>query len=135
MQGNCSSEPSGSFNISGTDIEMRSPGQCVLITDVRLLRAQQFLWLDNLYIRHRATERTDDSSLLDCLGSSCNMWITTVTIQGEWNQSIPFGGVGVGGGQMFAEGAHRALTKAISNLCSFKLHEPADFCKHRMLLE
>jgi hypothetical protein len=112
LQGNCTSGPVPvDLGLSGPGyLVSRTPQQCLLVTDIRFLRAEQNLWLDNIYIRYKASNRTRESSLVDCIGGSCNLWLTSVTLQGYkvphsdqehvWN-----GAVAVVGGQLYAEGA------------------------------
>jgi hypothetical protein len=118
MQGNCNSEPSASaLGISDRRLEPRTPGQCVLVTDQALMSlSQQNLWLDRLYIRHRETENVDtccDTDLLHVSGNgTTNLWLTSVTLQGEANQVTeyslwdPPGAIKVVGAQLYAEGGH-----------------------------
>jgi hypothetical protein len=107
MQGNCSSEPSAAdLGLSGSsDLFSRSPGQCILVTVERLLKVEQHFWLDNLYILLKKGSEGDKSSVLDCLGSACNMWLTSVRLQEyEGDYLSSFGGLTIGGGQLYAEG-------------------------------
>jgi hypothetical protein len=105
------------------DLKLRAYRQCILVTDVRFLRAEQNLWLDNLYIRYSATNRTAYSSLVDCFGPACNLWLTSVTLQGDKWAVRDDGGdiynraVAVVGGQLYAEGA------GFRFLC-----QPVEFC-------
>jgi hypothetical protein len=73
------------------------------------LRAEQNLWLDNLYIRFITSNRTQQSPLVDCFGLACNLWLTSVTIHGENSVFTPedddeMGAVAVVGGQLYAKG-------------------------------
>jgi hypothetical protein len=100
------------------ELVARTSQQCLLVTDVRFLRVEQHLWLDNLYIHKRRTPRSSESSLVDCLGSGCNLWLTSVILQ-EGNQS-PSGHLydnrafAVVGGQLYAEGVHRFSCHQVS---------------------
>jgi hypothetical protein len=106
MQGNCSAEPSAAaLGISGPNLVARKPGQCVLVTDVRLMKLDQNLWIDNVYIRHQTTNVTDTPNLVHCWGSYCNLWLTSVTVQGDMSRLPSHGGVEMRGGQLYAEGA------------------------------
>jgi hypothetical protein len=105
MQGNCKSEPSAAvLGLTGPELTSRTLGQCVLVTDVRLMVVLHSMWLDNLYIRHRSSTRTDVTSLLACYARDCNLWLTSVTLQGDWAEYLRMGGVEVSGGQLFAKG-------------------------------
>jgi hypothetical protein len=91
-----------------SDLSSRTPGQrqCVLVTDLRLFKLEQHLWLDNLYILYNTTARSDESNVLDCLGGACNMWLTSVTLQASDNNLMSdYGGAWIGGGQLYAERA------------------------------
>lgn len=117
VQGNCSTEVA--FTPSGTHAPIASPlpGQCLIVTDHPLLEVTVNLWLDALYIRHQTTARTATNtaySLLRCESVYCNLWMTSVALQGdgieEWEQvnngTDPIlGALEVSGGQLYAEGA------------------------------
>jgi hypothetical protein len=107
MQGNCKAEPSAeSLGLTGPDLVARKPGQCVLVTDEHLMSLTwQSLWLNSLYIRYRSTSSTDKIALLACSGKGCNLWLTSVTLQGDSSQLPRLGGLAVAGGQVYAEGA------------------------------
>jgi hypothetical protein len=116
MQGNCSSEPSTlALGLSGRDLATRTPGQCILVTDQALLRLdRQNLWLHSLHIPFRTNGQAYsccDSMLLYATGTgTANLWLTSVTLQGEGNAVDPFdpsflpGAVEVFGAQLYAEG-------------------------------
>jgi hypothetical protein len=104
MQGNCSSDPS-SLNLSAPDLLTLRAGQCVLLTDGSLMKLQDSLWLDNLYIRYLKTSRGIALSLLLCFGKGCNLWLTSVTLQGALGQVPAIGGALIEVGQLYAEGA------------------------------
>jgi hypothetical protein len=83
--------------------------QCVLVTDVRFLMAEQSLWLDNLYVSYSATNRTKQASLVDCFSGACQLWLTSVTLHGDLSgfaadDDDVIGAVAVVGGQLYAEG-------------------------------
>jgi hypothetical protein len=119
MQGNCWSEPSFvARGLPGPDLVTRKPGQCVLVTDLRLLTVTKNVVLESLYLRSHETMRTETVSLLDCIGSRCNMWLRSVTLQGFLDRYVDYGGVRVDGGQMYAEGA--AMLTALRLSTSFK---------------
>jgi hypothetical protein len=118
MQGNCSSEPFQDLRLSKTDVlASRKPGQCVLIADGRLLLAKHSLWLHNLYVHHSSATVVDDPSVLSCLGSACNLWLTSVTLQGDPHQVTYFGGVAVFGGQLYAKGADLLCSVLSKHYC------------------
>jgi hypothetical protein len=128
LQGNCSSKPSVvDLDLSGVgDLFLRKPGQCVLVTDVRFFRAEQNIWLDNLFIQHRLTDKSEDnSSLLDCLSSNCKLWLTSITLHGDINSTESLGGLGVGGGQVYAEGSEISLHVCPSAAVCFKKRRAA----------
>jgi hypothetical protein len=118
MQGNCASEPSAiSLSLPAPDLKGRKTGQCVLVTDIRLMEIAHNLWLDNLYIRQKLTDATDESTYpgeLTCQGKSCNLWLTSVTLQGAQKLTPSFSYLAVYGGQMFASGAKDAQLRYIS---------------------
>lgn len=105
LQGNCSHEPTAEqlplYN--GAQSEWK-PGQCVILTDVELVELELQLWLDNLYIRHVTTPRTDTVSVLWCVTEMCQMWMTSVTIQGDGDGDPSSGALWVTGGLVYAEG-------------------------------
>lgn len=106
MQGNCRAGVTAeSLGLSGALVP-RLPGQCVIITDTTLLSERQNLWIDSLYIRFKKTDRSDDrvESVVKCIGEECNMWMTSVTVQGDGDTDPKFGGVLVSGGQLYAQG-------------------------------
>jgi hypothetical protein len=107
MQGNCKVEPSAeSLGLSRSDLDSRKPGQCVLVTDEHVMSLTwQSLWLESLYIRYRSTSSSDKIALLACSGKGCNLWLTSVTLQGDSSQLPRLGGLAVAGGQVYAEGA------------------------------
>jgi hypothetical protein len=112
VQGNCTSDPIPvNLGLSGpSDLVSRTFQQCVLVTDVRFLRTEQSLWLDNLYIRFKTTIRTRLCSLVDCFGSACKLWLTSVTLQGDKfgymeDNEGGISSVAVVGGQLWAKGA------------------------------
>jgi hypothetical protein len=107
MQGNCSSEPSAAaLRLKNGQLLPHKPGQCVLVTDVRLMAVRQRLWLDRLYIRFKVSTRSPESySLLVCHDKDCNLWLTSVTLQGDFIDPAPeHGAIEVAGGQLYAEG-------------------------------
>jgi hypothetical protein len=79
------------------------PGQCVIVSDLELMEPTQELWLDGLYIRHHRTNRTDTAAVIGCF-ESCNLWMTTVTIQGDGSQDPTRGAIWIETGQVYAEG-------------------------------
>jgi hypothetical protein len=103
LQGNCSSKPpNAALGWSQLKLIALKPRQCVVYVNVRLTNVQQSLWLDNIYIRHRQSRRASPTSLLACLGKSCNLWLTSVTLQNDEGS----GGLDVKGGQVYAEGVY-----------------------------
>jgi hypothetical protein len=111
------------LGLSGpSDLVSQTPQQCVLVTDTSFLRAEQNLWLDNLYIRLRATNRTQQSSLVDCFGVTCNLWVTSVTMQGDRyggpsDVDNEVGAVAVVGGQLYAKGVCSKLQCQAEGFC------------------
>jgi hypothetical protein len=103
MQGNCRSDPS-SLNLSALDLLPLKAGQCVVLTDGSFGEVEHSLWLDNLYIRYHQTSRGVSIALLSCSGKYCNLWLTSVTLQGALGQYPVSGGALVDGGQLYAEG-------------------------------
>jgi hypothetical protein len=109
MQGNCKSRPSAAaLGLTGPELRALTPGQCVLVTDLQLMHVQQNLWLDSLYMRHHTTPRTNTRSLLTCNSKDCNLWLTSVTLQGDSRRLSDRGAVYVTGGQLYAEGVPAA---------------------------
>jgi hypothetical protein len=109
MQGNCASKPSSSaLGLSGNDLSLHNPGQCVVVTDVYLMTLQHEMWLDNLYIRRRSSDRTSKAGLFGCFGKFCKLWLTSVTFLGDTAQRLAGGALDVAGGQVYAEGVHAA---------------------------
>jgi hypothetical protein len=87
-QGNCAEEPNvGPWQLAGATLAQRSPGQCVLVTDVPLLSSTaENLWLHNLLIRHQVSERPNASSptMVTVDGQDpAALWLTHVTFQGQ----------------------------------------------------
>lgn len=87
MQGNCAEEPKpSSWNLSGEELVTRSPVQCVLVTDIALLKstAENF-WLHNLFIRHQVSGREGSAAprLLSVKSPAEGLWMTHVTAQGQ----------------------------------------------------
>jgi hypothetical protein len=112
IQGNCASEPSSrDLGLAAPKLRSRRPGQCILITDVGLLEVEQDLWLANLYIRLKTTDDTknefvvDSHSHLNCFGKDCNLWLTSVTLQGVLTNAVTYDAMDVKGGQVYASGA------------------------------
>jgi hypothetical protein len=108
MQGNCSTAPSAALlGLTGPDLVQQQPGQCLLVTNTPLTSVQQNLWMDNLYIRQKTTSETGTlhPQMVACNGKVCNLWLTTVTMQGDSSELPSLGGVVVSGGQLYAEGA------------------------------
>jgi hypothetical protein len=102
------------LNLAGpTDLLPRNSQQCILVTDIKLLSAQQSLWLHNLYIRFSSTHRTQKTFLLDCFGSNCNLWLNSTTLQGQLGEIGVFpkfhAAVAVVGGQLYAQGVRFRL--------------------------
>jgi hypothetical protein len=111
MQGNCSAAPSAvALGLSGPVLLARKPGQCVVVTDTPLTLVEQNLWMDNLYIRQKTTNNTGTThpQLVGCYRYVCNLWLTSVTFQGDSSAFPSHGGVIVSGGQLYAEGAAAA---------------------------
>jgi hypothetical protein len=116
MQGNCNSEPSASaLGISDRRLEPRTPGQCVLVTDQSLMEISlQNLWLDSLYIRYSTVANNNICCTVNLLvfsgNDTTNLWLTSVTLQGEANQGPEYsplqspGAITVRGAQLYAEG-------------------------------
>jgi hypothetical protein len=115
MQGNCSSDTS-SLNLSAPDLLSLKAGQCVLLTDGSLMQLEGSLWLDNLYIRYLKTSRGYAEALLVCYGKDCNLWLTSITLQGALAQHPHTGGVLVEGGQLYAEGADSVHSLIMSRM-------------------
>jgi hypothetical protein len=111
------------------DLVSLAPQQCVLVTDIGFLRAEQNLWLDNLYIRFSATNRTNRtqrSSLVDCIGLACNLWLTAVTLQGDKfgyaaDADLEIGAVEVIGGQLYAKGVRCRFYSPQVGLCTLEV--------------
>lgn len=117
MQGNCSQEVSTTvLGLSGSPLLDRLPGQCVIVTDVHLVSVKQNFWMHGLYIRHHRTARTQtDNVVVWCGTEDCNLWLTSVTVQGDGTDDPSRGGLEVNGGQLYAEGATSAQESALVN--------------------
>jgi hypothetical protein len=82
-----------------------------LLTDVGLLEARKDLWLDHLYVRISITDESskgdyiDWASYLNCYGKDCNLWLTSVTLQGILTDLVTYNAMDVSGGQVYASGA------------------------------
>lgn len=112
MQGNCTTEKVSTATLSGLTVPSEGtlkPGQCAIMTDMRLMDVLQNLWLNNLYIRHHRTNRTDSVVVLWCGTLQCNLWLTDVSLEGDAEFDPEFGGLGVEGGQAYAEGVNTVL--------------------------
>lgn len=67
----------------------RSPQQCVILTDMDLLRVQYGpMWLDNLYIRLRRAGRDDMPQLIEAQHDG-TAYLTHMTLQGDGDFSKP----------------------------------------------
>jgi hypothetical protein len=133
MQGSCSSEPSAlALGLQGRELALRTPGQCVLVTDKALMTLdQQNLWLDSLYIQYRSFVNTSiccSTHLLHIYGmEAASLWLTSVTLHGELipfdeslEPSLYHGAIAVVGANLYAEGGYhlsplRALRHATVN--------------------
>lgn len=107
MQGNCLEAPSSSniaLYIADSLLKDWRPGQCVIVTDVRLMSVYSSIWLHKLYIRHHSTTRSDTMSVIWCGTEDCNLWMTDVTLQGDGAEDPELGGLDASGGQVYAEG-------------------------------
>jgi hypothetical protein len=113
VQGNCTSPPSAdSLGLPDLDLKFWKPGQCVLVTEAALVSVKNYLWLHSLYILHHMITQmnvTVPYPLVSCDDRQCNLWLTSVTLQGERIEFMSVGGVDVFQGQLFAKGvpAHR----------------------------
>ena len=92
------------MKLTGAPITQVRPGQCVIVTDLLLLAVRQNLWMDNLYIRHHTTDRTDSTSAVWSGSKDCNLWMTSITIQGDGVGDPHLGALALVGGQLYAEG-------------------------------
>jgi hypothetical protein len=131
VQGNCSSEPSAmALGLSEPPLVGRKPGQCVLVTVEKLLEAGWDLWMDNLYIRLANVDNLQvrleagTGTLLSASNIACNLWLTSVTLQGDSSQPVGPSGVHFFGGNMYAEGVHTSslssLHLSLTSLLRFK---------------
>lgn len=82
LQGNCTDPPEPEF-LEGLAPEAAllpiQPGQCLIISDTDLLRADGELWVHNLYVRLLATRRNRDPPvLLEAFGGSPLLRLTAV---------------------------------------------------------
>jgi hypothetical protein len=106
VQGNCKSQPSPqALAIPATSFaDSLIPGQCVLLTDVRLFVIEQNLWLDSLFIRSHSSV-DNFQPLVAGRGKWCNVWLTSVVLQGvEESSQIQTDGLSIDEGQLYAEG-------------------------------
>lgn len=108
MQGNCTSEPSSiAFGLTGAPFIDRRPGQCLIVTDVRLFSSKQDIWIDSLYLRYHSTSRSLSDAAEDliwCSTASCNLWMTSITLQGDGITDTKYGGMQAVGGNVYADG-------------------------------
>lgn len=106
MQGNCSMEPYA-YGLSLSNeapLADRSPGQCVLVTNSHVLHVQQKLWIDNIYIRQGQTRGVELYSLVMCQSVDCNLWLTSVTMQGSGELQPFASGITMHAGKVYGEG-------------------------------
>lgn len=107
MQGNCTQKPSDKdLGLSDVPVIDWKSGQCVLVTDVMLMEVYQNLWLDSLYVRHYTTPRTDTNYVVWCGTENCNLWMTSVTLQGDGIIDPVNGALFVSGGNFYGEGVY-----------------------------
>lgn len=93
------------LNLTGpTTFRDWKPGQCVIVTDATLFIIVQNMWLDNLFLRYKHTDRSDTKALIFATSKTCNLWMTNITIQGDGSEDPVWGGLSVSGGQVYAEG-------------------------------
>jgi hypothetical protein len=125
IQGNCTLEPSAmSLGLSAPDLRARKAGQCILVTDTTLIEVSQHLWLDNLYIRQKqttATNATRRNVHVACIYGTCNLWMTSVTLQGAKKAIIGSRAILAYGGKLFASGAGDARPSCIGAVLSKKI--------------
>lgn len=107
IQGNCVDEPSEEkLGLTGPGLD-RSPGQCVIASDTTLIWLENSLWLDNLYIRYSASTAFEDdyyNDILECSSPDCNLWLTSVTMQGDGPGDKTAGAIWAKESQVYAEG-------------------------------
>lgn len=90
MQGACQKEPSSAFenSIGGTPLRERKSSQCILITDMDLLRVQSGpMWLDNIYVRLKRSGRDEQPLLIETVQQG-RAYLTNVTLQGDGDQFL-----------------------------------------------
>ena len=86
MQGNCSSDDVGDLSTLDLNMAAWSLGKCLIVTDFRLMKVEQNLWIDNLYIRSRDTTSTspkDTSRVLMTVKETAQVYMTHTVIQGD----------------------------------------------------
>lgn len=105
MQGNCSSDDVGDLSTLDLNMTAWSLGMCLIVTDFRLMKVEQNLWIDNLYIRYLSTWRSDDPlDVVWCGKEHCNLWVTNSSIQGNGRLDPLTGGIAAAGGQIYTGG-------------------------------
>ena len=110
MQGNCTGAGDPTFTIAGVPLVPRKPGQCVLLADNDLLTlGPGRLWVHNLYIRHKATQRDLSVSLMYTRSDmGGQLWMTGCTLQGTGSYDSTFGADGLWmHSQAYVEGTAR----------------------------
>lgn len=108
MQGNCTDAKEPQFEVEGAPLVPRKPGQCVILADTDLLTpGAGRLWVHNLYIRHKASQRGDHVMLMFIAKNMYGqLWMTSCTLQGTGQYVGTAGAYGLyTHGQAYVEGA------------------------------
>lgn len=72
------------------------PGQCILVADMEIAYLSYGqLWMHNLYLRHAATARAGEVSLVVATQESGRLWLTLTTLQGAGKYADGAGATGL----------------------------------------
>jgi len=79
LQGNCAAAPQ--LQLEGPPLLPLLPGQCVIVADMDVAYVGYGrLWMHNLYLRHVATARADEVSLVASTEQTGWLWLTRTTL-------------------------------------------------------
>ena len=94
LQGNCATALQ--LQLEGPPALPLLPGQCVLVADMDVAHVGfGRLWVHNLYLRHAATARADEVSLVVTTQASGWLWLTLTTFQGAGKYAVGTGATGL----------------------------------------
>ena len=94
LQGNCTTAVP--LQMEGPPLLPLLPGQCVLVADMGFAYVSYGrLWMHNLYLRHAASARADEVSLVVTTQWSGWLWLTLTTLQGAGKYADGGGATGL----------------------------------------